>query len=234
MRYYFNDRLLSKLHQVVDTDVKGLARMLEMDYHKLYRRLKSKDIELLLLKEICEKMRLPLGHFFLTTEDPQPLPLVPAKYRAPKVNTEYIVSLFRGSDKSAVDMSLRTINEALGNARSVMPRCVMGNITVKVSQVVEWCNTLMINLGEIIKDPICPIPNIYTVKNSVMRRELIAMRRAEREEMERVQAANAAVVDELKSRIEALERENRELRQEGAGTLSIAADKSIPYSTKGD
>lgn len=224
MMYYFNSELLSRLHQVVNMKIKDLAAFMGMDYHKLYRRMKDGDIELLMLKEICDKMKLPIGHFFRTSEEPQQLPLVESKYKPSKVNTDYLVMLFRGAEKSPAGMSLRDTNGLLGFAREVMPSCVQGTVTVKAKQLVEWCNALLINVGEVIQDPMRPIPDLYSVKNNIARRELVAIREASRREVSRVNQEN----EELKAKIAQLQQENRELRQELPGT-GLAADGTAPY-----
>lgn len=224
MMYYFNSELLSRLHQVVNMKIKDLAVSIGMDYHKLYRRMKDGDIELLMLKEICDKMKLPIGHFFRTSEEPQQLPLVESKYKPAKMNTDYLVMLFRGSEKSPAGMSLRDTNGLLGFAREVMPSCVQGTVTVKAKQLVEWCNALFINVGEVIQDPMHPIPDLYSVKNNIARRELVAIREASRREVSRVNQEN----EELKAKIAQLQQENRELRQELPGT-GLAADGTAPY-----
>lgn len=224
MMYYFNSELLSRLHQVVNMKIKDLAVSIGMDYHKLYRRMKDGDIELLMLKEICDKMKLPIGHFFRTSEEPQQLPLVESKYKPAKMNTDYLVMLFRGAEKSPAGMSLRDTNGLLGFAREVMPSCVQGTVTVKAKQLVEWCNALLINVGEVIQDPMRPIPDLYSVKNNIARRELVAIREASRREVSRVNQEN----EELKAKIAQLQQENRELRQELPGT-GLAADGTAPY-----
>lgn len=222
--YYFNSELLSRLHQVVNMKIKDLAVSIGMDYHKLYRRMKDGDIELLMLKEICDKMKLPIGHFFRTSDEPQQLPLPESKYKPAKMNTDYLVMLFRGAEKSPAGMSLRDTNGLLGFAREVMPSCVQGTVTVKAKQLVEWCNALFINVGEVIQDPMRPIPDLYSVKNNIARRELVAIREASRREVSRVNQEN----EELKAKIAQLQQENRELRQELPGT-GIAADGTAPY-----
>lgn len=224
MMYYFNSELLSRLHQVVNMKIKDLAVSIGMDYHKLYRRMKDGDIELLMLKEICDKMKLPIGHFFRTSEEPQQLPLVESKYKPAKMNTDYLVMLFRGAEKSPAGMSLRDTNGLLGFAREVMPSCVQGTVTVKAKQLVEWCNALLINVSEVIQDPMRPIPDLYSVKNNIARRELVAIREASRREVSRVNQEN----EELKAKIAQLQQENRELRQELPGT-GLAADGTAPY-----
>ena len=224
MMYYFNSELLSRLHQVVNMNIKDLAASIGMDYHKLYRRMKDGDIELLMLKEICDKMKLPIGHFFRTSEEPQQLPLVESKYKPAKMNTDYLVMLFRGAEKSPAGMSLRDTNGLLGFAREVMPSCVQGTVTVKAKQLVEWCNALLINVSEVIQDPMRPIPDLYSVKNNIARRELVAIREASRREVSRVNQEN----EELKAKIAQLQQENRELRQELPGT-GLAADGIAPY-----
>lgn len=224
MMYYFNSELLSRLHQVVNMKIKDLAVSIGMDYHKLYRRMKDGDIELLMLKEICDKIKLPIGHFFRTSKEPQQLPLPESKYRPAKMNTDYLVMLFRGAEKSPAGMSLRDTNGLLGFAREVMPSCVQGTVTVKAKQLVEWCNALFINVGEVIQDPMRPIPDLYSVKNNIARRELVAIREASRREVSRVNQEN----EELKSKIAQLQQENRELRQELPGT-GLAADGTAPY-----
>lgn len=224
MMYYFNSELLSRLHQVVNMKIKDLAASIGMDYHKLYRRMKDGDIELLMLKEICDKMKLPIGHFFRTSEEPQQLPLVESKYKPAKMNTDYLVMLFRGAEKSPAGMSLRDTNGLLGFAREVMPSCVQGTVTVKAKQLVEWCNALLINVSEVIQDPMRPIPDLYSVKNNIARRELVAIREASRREVSRVNQEN----EELKAKIAHLQQENRELRQELPGT-GLAADGITPY-----
>lgn len=222
--YYFNSELLSRLHQVVNMKIKDLAVSIGMDYHKLYRRVKDGDIELLMLKEICDKMKLPIGHFFRTSEEPQQLPLVESKYKPAKMNTDYLVMLFRGAEKSPAGMSLRDTNGLLGFPREVMPSCVQGTVTVKAKQLVEWCNALFINVGEVIQDPMHPIPDLYSVKNNIARRELVAIREASRREVSRVNQEN----EELKAKIAQLQQENRELRQELPG-IGLAADGTAPY-----
>lgn len=222
--YYFNSELLSRLHQVVNMKIKDLAVSIGMDYHKLYRRMKDGDIELLMLKEICDKMKLPIGHFFRTSEEPQQLPLVESKYKPAKMNTDYLVMLFRGAEKSPAGMSLRDTNGLLGFAREVMPSCVQGTVTVKAKQLVEWCNALFINVGEVIQDPMHPIPDLYSVKNNIARRELVAIREASRREVSRVNQEN----EELKAKIAQLQQENRELRQELPG-IGIAASPGADY-----
>ena len=224
MMYYFNSELLSRLHQVVNMKIKDLAVSIGMDYHKLYRRMKDGDIELLMLKEICDKMKLPIGHFFRTSEEPQQLPLVESKYKPAKMNTDYLVMLFRGAEKSPAGMSLRDTNGLLGFPREVMPSCVQGTVTVKAKQLVDWCNALFINVGEVIQDPMRPIPDLYSVKNNIARRELVAIREASRREVSRVNQEN----EELKAKIAQLQQENRELRQELPGT-GLAADGTAPY-----
>ena len=224
MIYYFNSELLSRLHQVVNMKIKDLAVSIGMDYHKLYRRMKDGDIELLMLKEICDKMKLPIGHFFRTSKEPQQLPLVESKYKPAKMNTDYLVMLFRGAEKSPAGMSLRDTNGLLGFPREVMPSCVQGTVTVKAKQLVEWCNALFINVGEVIQDPMHPIPDLYSVKNNIARRELVAIREASRREVSRVNQEN----EELKAKIAQLQQENRELRQELPGT-GLAADGTAPY-----
>lgn len=224
MMYYFNSELLSRLHQVVNMKIKDLAVSIGMDYHKLYRRMKDGDIELLMLKEICDKMKLPIGHFFRTSKEPQQLPLPESKYKPAKMNTDYLVMLFRGAEKSPAGMSLRDTNGLLGFAREVMPSCVQGTFTVKAKQLVEWCNALFINVGEVIQDPMHPIPDLYSVKNNIARRELVAIREASRREVSRVNQEN----EELKAKIAQLQQENRELRQELPGT-GLAADGTAPY-----
>ena len=224
MMYYFNSELLSRLHQVVNMKIKDLAVSIGMDYHKLYRRMKDGDIELLMLKEICDKIKLPIGHFFRTSEEPQQLPLPESKYKPAKMNTDYLVMLFRGAEKSPAGMSLRDTNGLLGFAREVMPSCVQGTVTVKAKQLVEWCNALFINVGEVIQDPMRPIPDLYSVKNNIARRELVAIREASRREVSRVNQEN----EELKAKIAQLQQENRELRQELPGT-GLAADGTAPY-----
>lgn len=224
MMYYFNSELLSRLHQVVNMKIKDLAVSIGMDYHKLYRRMKDGDIELLMLKEICDKMKLPIGHFFRTSEEPQQLPLPESKYKPAKMNTDYLVMLFRGAEKSPAGMSLRDTNGLLGFPREVMPSCVQGTVTVKAKQLVEWCNALFINVGEVIEDPMRPIPDLYSVKNNIARRELVAIREASRREVSRVNQEN----EELKAKIAQLQQENRELRQELPGT-GLAADGTAPY-----
>lgn len=224
MMYYFNSELLSRLHQVVNMKIKDLAISIGMDYHKLYRRMKDGDIELLMLKEICDKMKLPIGHFFRTSEEPQQLPLVESKYKPAKMNTDYLVMLFRGAEKSPAGMSLRDTNGLLGFAREVMPSCVQGTVTVKAKQLVEWCNALLINVGEVIQDPMRPIPDLYSVKNNIARRELVAIREASRREVSRVNQEN----EELKAKIAQLQQENRELRQELPGT-GLAASPGVDY-----
>lgn len=210
MMYYFNSELLSRLHQVVNMKIKDLATSIGMDYHKLYRRMKDGDIELLMLKEICDKMKLPIGHFFRTSEEPQQLPLPESKYKPAKMNTDYLVMLFRGAEKSPAGMSLRDTNGLLGFAREVMPSCVQGTVTVKAKQLVEWCNALLINVGEVIQDPMRPIPDLYSVKNNIARRELVAIREASRREVSRVNQEN----EELKAEIESLKRKIDKLQQE--------------------
>ena len=222
--YYFNSELLSRLHQVVNMKIKDLAASIGMDYHKLYRRMKDGDIELLMLKEICDKMKLPIGHFFRTSKEPQQLPLPESKYKPAKMNTDYLVMLFRGAEKSPAGMSLRDTNGLLGFPREVMPSCVQGTVTVKAKQLVEWCNALFINVGEVIQDPMRPIPDLYSVKNNIARRELVAIREASRREVSRVNQEN----EELKAKIAQLQQENRELRQELPGT-GLAADGTAPY-----
>lgn len=224
MMYYFNSELLSRLHQVVNMKIKDLAASIGMDYHKLYRRMKDGDIELLMLKEICDKMKLPIGHFFRNSEEPQQLPLVESKYKPAKMNTDYLVMLFRGAEKSPAGMSLRDTNGLLGFAREVMPSCVQGTVTVKAKQLVEWCNALFINVGEVIQDPMRPIPDLYSVKNNIARRELVAIREASRREVSRVNQEN----EELKAKIAQLQQENRELRQELPG-IGIAASPGADY-----
>ena len=224
MMYYFNSELLSRLHQVVNMKIKDLAVSIGMDYHKLYRRMKDGDIELLMLKEICDKMKLPIGHFFRTSEEPQQLPLVESKYKPAKMNTDYLVMLFRGAEKSPAGMSLRDTNGLLGFAREVMPSCVQGTVTVKAKQLVEWCNALLINVSEVIQDPMRPIPDLYSVKNNIARRELVAIREASRREVSRVNQEN----EELKAKIAQLQQENRELRQELPG-IGIAASPGADY-----
>lgn len=224
MMYYFNSELLSRLHQVVNMKIKDLAVSIGMDYHKLYRRMKDGDIELLMLKEICDKMKLPIGHFFRNSEEPQQLPLVESKYKPAKMNTDYLVMLFRGAEKSPAGMSLRDTNGLLGFAREVMPSCVQGTVTVKAKQLVEWCNALFINVGEVIQDPMRPIPDLYSVKNNIARRELVAIREASRREVSRVNQEN----EELKAKIAQLQQENRELRQELPG-IGIAASPGADY-----
>lgn len=224
MMYYFNSELLSRLHQVVNMKIKDLAASIGMDYHKLYRRMKDGDIELLMLKEICDKMKLPIGHFFRTSKEPQQLPLPESKYKPAKMNTDYLVMLFRGAEKSPAGMSLRDTNGLLGFPREVMPSCVQGTVTVKAKQLVEWCNALFINVGEVIQDPMRPIPDLYSVKNNIARRELVAIREASRREVSRVNQEN----EELKAKIAQLQQENRELRQELPGT-GLAADGTAPY-----
>ena len=224
MMYYFNSELLSRLHQVVNMKIKDLAASIGMDYHKLYRRMKDGDIELLMLKEICDKMKLPIGHFFRTSEEPQQLPLVESKYKPAKMNTDYLVMLFRGAEKSPAGMSLRDTNGLLGFAREVIPSCVQGTVTVKAKQLVEWCNALLINVGEVIQDPMRPIPDLYSVKNNIARRELVAIREASRREVSRVNQEN----EELKAKIAQLQQENRELRQELPG-IGIAASPGADY-----
>lgn len=224
MMYYFNSELLSRLHQVVNMKIKDLAVSIGMDYHKLYRRMKDGDIELLMLKEICDKMKLPIGHFFRTSEEPQQLPLVESKYKPAKMNTDYLVMLFRGAEKSPAGMSLRDTNGLLGFAREVMPSCVQGTVTVKAKQLVEWCNALLINVSEVIQDPMRPIPDLYSVKNNIARRELVAIREASRREVSRVNQEN----EELKAKIAQLQQENRELRQELPG-IGIAASPGTDY-----
>lgn len=224
MVYYFNSELLSRLHQVVNMKIKDLAVSIGMDYHKLYRRMKDGDIELLMLKEICDKMKLPIGHFFRTSKEPQQLPLVESKYKPAKMNTDYLVMLFRGAEKSPAGMSLRDTNGLLGFPREVMPSCVQGTVTVKAKQLVEWCNALFINVGEVIQDPMRPIPDLYSVKNNIARRELVAIREASRREVSRVNQEN----EELKAKIAQLQQENRDLRQELPGT-GLAADGTAPY-----
>lgn len=224
MMYYFNSELLSRLHQVVNMKIKDLAVSIGMDYHKLYRRMKDGDIELLMLKEICDKMKLPIGHFFRTSEEPQQLPLPESKYKPAKMNTDYLVMLFRGAEKSPAGMSLRDTNGLLGFAREVMPSCVQGTVTVKAKQLVEWCNALLINVGEVIQDPMHPIPDLYSVKNNIARRELVAIREASRREVSRVNQEN----EELKAKIAQLQQENRELRQELPG-IGIAASPGVDY-----
>lgn len=224
MMYYFNSELLSRLHQVVNMKIKDLAVSIGMDYHKLYRRMKDGDIELLMLKEICDKMKLPIGHFFRTSEEPQQLPLPESKYKPAKMNTDYLVLLFRGAEKSPAGMSLRDTNGLLGFAREVMPSCVQGTVTVKAKQLVDWCNALFINVGEVIQDPMRPIPDLYSVKNNIARRELVAIREASRREVSRVNQEN----EELKAKIAQLQQENRDLRQELPGT-GLAADGTAHY-----
>lgn len=224
MMYYFNSELLSRLHQVVNMKIKDLAVSIGMDYHKLYRRMKDGDIELLMLKEICDKMKLPIGHFFRTSEEPQQLPLPESKYKPAKMNTDYLVMLFRGAEKSPAGMSLRDTNGLLGFAREVMPSCVQGTVTVKAKQLVEWCNALLINVSEVIQDPMRPIPDLYSVKNNIARRELVAIREASRREVSRVNQEN----EELKAKIAQLQQENRELRQELPG-IGIAASPGADY-----
>ena len=224
MMYYFNSELLSRLHQVVNMKIKDLAASIGMDYHKLYRRMKDGDIELLMLKEICDKMKLPIGHFFRTSEEPQQLPLPESKYKPAKMNTDYLVMLFRGAEKSPAGMSLRDTNGLLGFAREVMPSCVQGTVTVKAKQLVEWCNALLINVSEVIQDPMRPIPDLYSVKNNIARRELVAIREASRREVSRVNQEN----EELKAKIAQLQQENRELRQELPG-IGIAASPGVDY-----
>lgn len=224
MMYYFNSELLSRLHQVVNMKIKDLAVSIGMDYHKLYRRMKDGDIELLMLKDICDKMKLPIGHFFRTSEEPQQLPLVESKYKPAKMNTDYLVMLFRGAEKSPAGMSLRDTNGLLGFAREVMPSCVQGTVTVKAKQLVEWCNALLINVSEVIQDPMHPIPDLYSVKNNIARRELVAIREASRREVSRVNQEN----EELKAKIAQLQQENRELRQELPG-IGIAASPGADY-----
>lgn len=224
MMYYFNSELLSRLHQVVNKKIKDLAVSIGMDYHKLYRRMKDGDIELLMLKEICDKMKLPIGHFFRTSEEPQQLPLPESKYKPAKMNTDYLVMLFRGAEKSPAGMSLRDTNGLLGFAREVMPSCVQGTVTVKAKQLVDWCNALFINVGEVIQDPMHPIPDLYSVKNNIARRELVAIREASRREVSRVNQEN----EELKAKIAQLQQENRDLRQELPGT-GLAADGTAHY-----
>lgn len=224
MMYYFNSELLSRLHQVVNMKIKDLAASIGMDYHKLYRRMKDGDIELLMLKEICDKMKLPIGHFFRTSEEPQQLPLPESKYKPAKMNTDYLVLLFRGAEKSPAGMSLRDTNGLLGFAREVMPSCVQGTVTVKAKQLVEWCNALFINVGEVIQDPMRPIPDLYSVKNNIARRELVAIREASRREVSRVNQEN----EELKAKIAQLQQENRDLRQE-LPDVGIAASPGADY-----
>ena len=227
MMYYFNSELLSRLHQVVNMKIKDLAVSIGMDYHKLYRRMKDGDIELLMLKEICDKMKLPIGHFFRTSEEPQQLPLPERKYKPAKMNTDYLVMLFRGAEKSPAGMSLRDTNGLLGFAREVMPSCVQGTVTVKAKQLVEWCNALLINVGEVIQDPMRPIPDLYSVKNNIARRELAAIRK----EMLETQKKNKeleAEIESLKREKDKLQQETRELRQELPGT-GLAADGTAPY-----
>lgn len=224
MMYYFNSELLSRLHQVVNMKIKDLAVSIGMDYHKLYRRMKDGDIELLMLKEICDKMKLPIGHFFRTSKEPQQLPLPESKYKPAKMNTDYLVMLFRGAEKSPAGMSLRDTNGLLGFPREVMPSCVQGTVTVKAKQLVEWCNALFINVGEVIQDPMRPIPDLYSVKNNIARRELVAIREASRREVSRVNQEN----EELKAKIAQLQQENRELRQELPG-IGIAASPGTDY-----
>lgn len=224
MMYYFNSELLSRLHQVVNMKIKDLAAFMGMDYHKLYRRMKDGDIELLMLKEICDKMKLPIGHFFRTSEEPQQLPLVESKYKPAKVNTDYLVMLFRGAEKSPAGMSLRDTNATLGFAREVMPSCVKGTVTVKAKQLVEWCNALLINVGVVVKDPMRPVPDLYSVKNNIVRRELVAIREANRKEVSRVNQEN----EELKAKIAQLQQENKELRQE-LPDIGLAADGATRY-----
>lgn len=224
MMYYFNSELLSRLHQVVNMKIKDLAASIGMDYHKLYRRMKDGDIELLMLKEICDKMKLPIGHFFRTSEEPQQLPLPESKYKPAKMNTDYLVMLFRGAEKSPAGMSLRDTNGLLGFAREVMPSCVQGTVTVKAKQLVEWCNALLINVGEVIQDPMRPIPDLYSVKNNIARREMVAIREASRREVSRVNQEN----EELKAKIAQLQQENRELRQE-LPVIGIAASPGTDY-----
>lgn len=209
---------------MVNMKIKDLAVSIGMDYHKLYRRMKDGDIELLMLKEICDKMKLPIGHFFRTSEEPQQLPLVESKYKPAKMNTDYLVMLFRGAEKSPAGMSLRDTNGLLGFAREVMPSCVQGTVTVKAKQLVEWCNALLINVSEVIQDPMRPIPDLYSVKNNIARRELVAIREASRREVSRVNQEN----EELKAKIAQLQQENRELRQELPG-IGIAASPGADY-----
>ena len=224
MQYYFNSDLLGRLYQVANMPRTAFAKMIGMPYDRLYRYMANKDMSLLLLNEICNKMHLPISYFFTTEPGPQPLPIVSDNYQPSTIDTQYLHLLFRGAEKSPIGLSLRQANAAIGMSETVIPTVVIApdNITIKVSQLVDWSNALMINLGDIIKCPSRSIPNIYDAMNATTRRTLINARK----EVEAMRKHQSAMAEEL----QALRAENQRLKE--FDSVSIAATPRVQYEGK--
>ena len=224
MQYYFNGDLLGRLYQVVNMPRTAFAKMLGMTYYNLYRYMQKKDISLLLLNEICNKIHLPISYFFTTEQGAQPLPIASDNYKPSTIDAQYLHSLFRGAKKSSIGLSLRQTNAAIGVAEPVIPTVVMDpkNITIKASQLVDWANALMINLGDVIDCPSRKIPDIYDKMNMETRLTLIKARK----EVEGMRRAQNAMVEEL----EALREENKKLKE--FESIGIAATPRVGYERK--
>ena len=224
MQYYFNSDLLGRLYQVANMPRTAFAKMIGIPYDRLYRYMANKDISLLLLNEICNKMRLPISYFFTTEPGAQPLPIVSDKYKPSTIDTQYLHLLFRGAEKSPIGLSLRQANEAIGMSNTVIPTVVMNpdNISIKATQLVDWANALMINLGDIINCPTRKIPSIYDKMNVETRRTLIKARK----EVENLRRSQNAMAEEL----EALRAENQKLKE--FESIGIAATPRVEYERK--
>lgn len=219
MQYYFNFDLLSRLHQCFNLTRKQLAEKIGIDYQVLYRALNNKKIELHALLSLCNQARMPIGYFFRTDNAPAQLPLPPTYFKPATVNEEYLLSLFDGDKSSPLQMSMRETLRCIGLPESKRPRCIHPNTGITVPQLVDWCNALYVNIGEIISDSMQPIPAIYDVKSVELRRLMVKNRK----EMEKLQAEKEAL--ELQNR--ELKAENRQLKEQDS--IGIAASPSIMY-----
>ena len=261
--YEFNEYLLENLDTV--TGIKRASIGMRSGKSKDFMRhvvLESHDIKMCDLLDICDAMRIPVGHFFYV-QGTEPVRTLTGKfdYKPAKMNSGLYNELMKGcSGRYSVPVYKIMCAMGIEDGHARIWTKDVSRITARM--LVKLCNAMRMNMTRIIACPMRSVPSLFTMKKFEDRcAELLEQDiQYDAKYPERIAAAKEAQrkardvyknkidiikkMDEMESAMEEMrramaeqQREIEALRKENCmlkeiGSIGIAASPNTPYDRK--
>ena len=260
--YEFNYWLLEHLDEVT-----GVARFkigLQSGKSKDFMRhvlLESHDIKMGDLLDICNALRIPVGHFFYVRGTEPVTALAPSfTYEPATLTTTLVDELLRG-ERGKYGVPVFKVMSAVGHEDCRLRKWTKDFSKITARTLVALCNGMRINMQRLVTCPMKSVPSCFTAKQFTDRCEELcrtemnmnakydyptkAERRAEKQreaeqlqqmmktmaEMQQALADVQRTVQEQQQRINALVKENHQLRE--MGHVGLAATPKVGYEKSG-
>lgn len=187
------------------------------------------DIGIVDLLNICNTYRLPIAYFFLregeTLQNVEPI----RSYLPAKLDGAVLIDIAAGHEGNA-HVSDMKVNELFGRHRWGSIPWMADPTKMTAKQLVDACNLLKLDINRILIDPMKMLPSLYTKEEHeevVAQLQPVAYGRWMPKKKGRGKSTKLAEENErLKREIEALRRENAQLKKDGYTHIGIAAEEN--------